>query len=39
MATNKTITPTNVTVSVPAFTDQPDQRVNSNCIEIGRAHV
>lgn len=33
MATNKTITPTNVTVSVPAFTDQPDQRVNSNCID------
>lgn len=33
MATNKLIKPTNVTVSIPAFTDQPDQRVNSNCID------
>ena len=33
MATNKLIKPTNVTVQIPAFTDQPDQRVNSNCID------
>lgn len=33
MATSKLIKPTNVTVSIPAFTDQPDQRVNSNCID------
>lgn len=33
MATSKTLTPTNVTISIPAFTDQPDQRVNSNCID------
>lgn len=33
MATNKTLTPTNVTISIPEFTDQPDQRVNSNCID------
>ena len=33
MATNKTLGPTGVTISIPAFTDQPDQRVNSNCID------
>lgn len=33
MATSKLIKPTNVTVSIPEFTDQPDQRVNSNCID------
>ena len=33
MATSKTIGVTNVTVQVPEFTDQPDQRVNSNCID------
>lgn len=33
MATNKTLTPTNVTIQIPEFTDQPDQRVNSNCID------
>ena len=33
MATSKTLTPTNVTISIPEFTDQPDQRVNSNCID------
>lgn len=33
MATSKTLTPTNVTIQIPAFTDQPDQRVNSNCID------
>lgn len=33
MATSKTLTPTNVTISIPAFTDQPDQRVTSNCID------
>ena len=33
MATTKTLKPTNVTISIPAFTDQPDQRVNSNCID------
>ena len=33
MATTKTLTPTNVTISIPEFTDQPDQRVNSNCID------
>jgi len=32
MAT-KTLKPTNVTISIPEFTDQPDQRVNSNCID------
>lgn len=33
MATSKTLTPTNVTIQIPDFTDQPDQRVNSNCID------
>lgn len=33
MATSKTLTPTNVTIYIPEFTDQPDQRVNSNCID------
>ena len=33
MATSKTLTPTGVTISIPEFTDQPDQRVNSNCID------
>ena len=33
MATSKTLTPTGVTISIPAFTDKPDQRVNSNCID------
>ena len=33
MATSKLLRPTNVTISIPAFTDQPDQRVNSNCID------
>ena len=33
MATSKLIKPTNVTVSIPEFTDQPDQRVNSDCID------
>lgn len=33
MATSKTLTPTNVTIQIPEFTDQPDQRVNSNCID------
>lgn len=33
MATSKTLTPTGVTIQIPEFTDQPDQRVNSNCID------
>ena len=33
MATSKTLAPTNVTIQIPEFTDQPDQRVNSNCID------
>lgn len=33
MAISKTLTPTNVTIQIPEFTDQPDQRVNSNCID------
>ncbi len=33
MATSKTLTPTNETIQIPEFTDQPDQRVNSNCID------
>lgn len=33
MATSKTLTPTNVVISIPEFTDQPDQRVNSNCLD------
>lgn len=33
MATSKVLAPTNVTIQIPEFTDQPDQRVNSNCID------
>ena len=33
MATSKTLTPTNVTIQIPDFTEKPDQRVNSNCID------
>ena len=33
MATSKTLKPTNVSISIPAFTDQPDQRLNTNCID------
>ena len=33
MATSKTLTPTNVTISIPAMTDRPNQSVNSNCID------
>ena len=33
MATSKTLAPTNVTIQIPEFTDAPDQRVNSNCID------
>ena len=33
MATSKTLTPTNVTIQIPDFTDRPDQRANSNCID------
>jgi len=33
MATSKILTPTNVTIQIPEFTDQPDQRVNTNCID------
>ena len=33
MATNKTLTPTNVTIQIPDFTDRPDQRVTNNCID------
>lgn len=33
MATSKTLTPTNVTIQIPAFADKPDQRLNSDCID------
>ena len=33
MATNKTLTPTNVVIQIPDFTDRPDQRVTNNCID------
>ena len=33
MATSKTLTPTNVTISIPAMSDRPNQSVNSNCID------
>lgn len=33
MATSKTLSPTGVAISIPGFTDAPDQRVNSNCID------
>ena len=33
MATSKTLAPTGVTIQIPDFTEKPDQRVNSNCID------
>jgi len=33
MATSKTLTPTNVTISIPAMTDAPDASVFSNCVD------
>ena len=33
MATSKLLKPTNETISIPGFTDRPDQRVNTNCID------
>ena len=33
MATSKTLTPTNTTISIPAMSDRPNQSVNSNCID------
>ena len=33
MATNKTLTPTNVTIAIPAMADKPDASVFSNCID------
>lgn len=33
MATSKTLAPTNVTISIPAMTDQPDASVFSNCVD------
>ena len=33
MATSKTLSPTNVTISIPAMGDQPDASVFSNCID------
>lgn len=33
MAVSKTLTPTNVTISIPAMTDQPDASVFSNCVD------
>ena len=33
MATSKTLTPTNETISIPAMTDQPDASVFSNCVD------
>lgn len=33
MATSKTLTPTNVTISIPAMTDVPDASVFSNCVD------
>ena len=33
MATNKTLTPTNVTISIPAIGDLPDASVFSNCVD------
>lgn len=33
MATSKTLTPTNVTIQIPEFTDRPDQRVTNDCID------
>ena len=33
MATNKTLTPTNVTIAIPAMADKPDASVLSNCVD------
>ena len=33
MATSKTLTPTNVSISIPALSDIPDASVFSNCID------
>ncbi len=33
MATSKTLTPTNVTISIPEMTDSPDASVFSNCVD------
>lgn len=33
MATNKTLAPTNETISIPAMTDVPDASVFSNCVD------
>lgn len=33
MATNKTLSPTNVTIAIPAMDDAPDASVFSNCID------
>lgn len=33
MATSKTLSPTNVTISIPAMTDVPDASVFSNCVD------
>lgn len=33
MASSKTLTPTNVTISIPAMTDVPDASVFSNCVD------
>jgi len=33
MATSKTLTPTNETISIPAMTDVPDASVFSNCVD------
>lgn len=33
MATNKTLSPTNVTIAIPAMSDKPDASVFSNCID------
>ena len=33
MATSKTLTPTNVTISIPAMTDQPNASVFANCVD------
>ncbi len=33
MATSKVLAPTGVAIQIPEFTDKPDQRVNSNCID------
>lgn len=33
MASSKTLTPTNVTISIPAMTDIPDASVFSNCVD------